>query len=106
MAIEQINIDNFLLLSKEYPVLDVRSPDEFSHAHIPGALALPLFTDDQRKIIGTAYKLQSRQVAVTKGLNFFSERMKAIPGEVEELTANQKKIRNNLTPHTNRVLVH
>ena len=107
MAIEQIDIEKFLQLSEEYSILDVRSPGEFLHAHIPGALALPLFTDDQRKIIGTAYKLQSRQVAVKKGLNFFSERMKAIPDEVEELIGNQKKIsRNNLMPNTNRLLIH
>jgi tRNA 2-selenouridine synthase len=107
MAIEQIDIEKFLQLSDEYSILDVRSPGEYLHAHIPGALALPLFTDDQRKIIGTAYKLQSRQVAVKKGLNFFSERMKVIPDEVEELTGNQKKISsNNLMPDTNRLLVH
>jgi tRNA 2-selenouridine synthase len=108
MAIEQINIENFLKLSEEYSILDVRSPAEFLHAHIPGALALPLFTDDQRKIIGTAYKLQSRQVAVKKGLNFFSERMKEIPDEVEELIGNQQKKTdtNNLLPNANRLLIH
>src|SRR6476620_7526672 len=102
MASEQIDIENFLRLSEEYPILDVRSPGEFLHAHIPGALTLPLFTDDQRIIIGTAYKLQSRQLAVKKGLNFFSERMKAIPGEAEEIITNQNKISNN----TNRLLLH
>jgi tRNA 2-selenouridine synthase len=107
MAIEQIDIDNFLQLSEEYPVLDVRSPGEYLHAHIPGALALPLFTDDQRKIIGTAYKLQSRQVAVKKGLNFFSERMKGMPEEVEELLDIRKKTgRNDLVPDSNRILIH
>jgi tRNA 2-selenouridine synthase len=107
MAIEQIDIEKFLQLSGEYSILDVRSPGEFLHAHIPGALALPLFTDDQRKIIGTAYKLQSRQVAVKEGLNFFSERMKTIPGEVEELTGNQKEINvNGLIPGINRLLIH
>ena len=27
------------------PVLDVRTPGEFAHAHLPGAINLPLFTD-------------------------------------------------------------
>ena len=85
MAIEQIDIEMFLELSNEYPVFDVRSPAEYSHAHIPGAFTLPLFTDDQRKIIGTAYKQQSRQAAVKIGLDYFSERMKLILREVEEL---------------------
>ncbi|MEP6951669.1 MAG: tRNA 2-selenouridine(34) synthase MnmH [Ginsengibacter sp.] len=107
MAIEQIDIEKFLQLSEEYSILDVRSPGEYLHAHIPGALALPLFTDDQRKIIGTAYKMQSRQVAVKKGLDFFSERMKAIPEEVEQLIGNREKSgRDNLIPNTNRVLIH
>ena len=108
MAIEQIQIENFLNLSRNAPVLDVRSPGEFLHAHIPGALALPIFSDEQRKIIGTAYKQQSRQVAVQKGLDFFSERMKLIPGEVEEIiNGGQKKSTNDTALlHTNQVLVH
>jgi tRNA 2-selenouridine synthase len=107
MAIEQVNIERFLLLSKEYPVIDVRSPGEFARAHIPAAFTLPLFTDDQRTIIGTAYKQQSRQAAVQKGLNFFSERMKAIPAEVEELLLNHtKKGGAGSIENANHLLVH
>ena len=73
----------------------------------PGALSLPLFTDEQRKIIGTAYKQESRQVAVKKGLDFFSDRMKAMPGEVEELLRNQNKSGfNEVKPGANRLLIH
>lgn len=82
MPIEKIDIDSFLKLSREYPVLDVRSPDEYNHAHIPGAYSVPLFTDEQRAIIGTAYLKESRQAAVNHGLNYFSERMKIIPDEI------------------------
>lgn len=103
MAIEQIDIANFLKLSEECSVLDVRSPGEFLHAHIPGAFSLPLFTDEQRKIIGTAYKQQNRQVAVKKGLEFFSERMRIMLNEAEEIIKNNnsKKLSND-----NRVLLH
>ncbi len=106
MAIERIDIANFLRLSEKYPVLDVRSPAEFSHAHIPGALPLPLFTDDQRKVIGTAYKLQGREVAVKIGVEFFSERMKTIPDEAKEVTGNHKRTNSNGAPHTGGVLIH
>ncbi len=108
MAIEQINIENFLKLSEEYPVFDVRSPGEFLHAHIPNALTLPLFTDEQRKIIGTAYKQQSRQVAVKKGLEFFSERMKVIPDEAEQLFKDWKetKSKEKTRINANQILVH
>ncbi len=101
MAIEQIEIENFLKLSEESPVFDVRSPGEFLHAHIPGAFRLPLFTDEQRKIIGTAYKQQSRQVAVKKGLEYFSERMKNMINDAEAIIKENKSFSNQ-----NRVLVH
>ena len=101
MAIEQIDIESFLKLAEEAPVFDVRSPGEYSHAHIPGAFALPLFTDEQRKIIGTAYKQQSRQIAVKKGLDYFSDRMKIMPGEAEAIIKENKKLSKD-----NRVLVH
>jgi tRNA 2-selenouridine synthase len=108
MAIEQIDIEKFLKLSEECPVFDVRSPGEFLHAHIPNALALPLFTDEQRKIIGTAYKQQSRQVAVKKGLDFFSERMKLIPDEAEELFKDWQETKGKENPriNANQILVH
>ena len=85
MPVEKVDIENFLQLAEKFPVLDVRSPAEYSHAHIPGAFSIPIFTDEQRKIIGTAYKKESRQIAVNHGLKYFSERMKIIPGEVEDL---------------------
>lgn len=102
MPIEKIDVENFLQLGQRFPVLDVRSPAEYLHAHIPGAFSVPIFTDEQRKIIGTAYKKQSRKVAVNHGLNYFSERMKVIPSEVENLVKSQ--YRNEETNKT--FLVH
>jgi tRNA 2-selenouridine synthase len=61
MAISKLSIEEFLQLSAEHPVLDVRSPGEFVHAHIPGAYSLPLFSDEERKIVGTAYKQESKE---------------------------------------------
>ncbi len=111
MAVEQIDIDKFLNLSGVCPVFDVRSPGEYLHAHMPRAFPLPLFTEEQRKIIGTAYKQQNRQVAVKKGLEFFSERMKAIPGEVLNIL-NHLKEKNSIDSFSffpsgdRRLLVH
>ena len=109
MPIEQINIEKFLQLSKELPVLDVRSPGEYLDAHIPGAFALPLFTDEQRKIIGTAYKQESRKAAVNHGLNYFSEKMKIIPGEVAEIISDWSKNKGSFSSPTSGVggvLIH
>ena len=108
MTIEQIDIETFLLLSKEMPIVDVRSPGEFLHAKIPEALALPLFTDEQRKIIGTAYKKQSRQVAVNIGIDYFSERMKSVIGETEKLYKEWQQIKGKgeFKFNSNQLIIH
>ena len=61
MAVEKISIDDFLQMSGNYLLLDVRSPSEFAQAHITGAISMPLFTDEERKVVGTIYKQQSRE---------------------------------------------
>jgi len=83
MAIEKIHIEQFLALAKQHPVLDVRSPAEFQHAHIPGAHSLPLFTDEERKIVGTAYKQESREQAIKIGLDFFGGKTRKMVEETE-----------------------
>ena len=37
-------------------VIDVRSPSEFADDHIPGAINLPVLSDDERAEVGTIYK--------------------------------------------------
>ncbi|MBV9989629.1 MAG: tRNA 2-selenouridine(34) synthase MnmH [Chitinophagaceae bacterium] len=85
MAITRLTIQEFLQLSKQHPVLDVRSPGEFKHACIPGAYSLPLFTDEERKIVGTAYKQESQQKAIKLGLDFFGSKMVKMVEEAETI---------------------
>jgi tRNA 2-selenouridine synthase len=85
MAVEKLNIEAFLELAKKNPVIDVRSPGEYYHAHLPGACSLPLFSDEERKLVGTAYKQDSREAAIKIGLDFFGPRMKKMVEEVEGL---------------------
>ena len=87
MAVNKITVEDFLLLSKNLPVLDVRSPGEFKHAHIPNAYNLPLFNDEERAKIGTAYKQQSREEAIKFGLDFFGPNMRTLMENVERIVA-------------------
>ncbi len=100
MPVEKINIEPFLLLAKKFPVIDVRSPGEYNHAHIPGATNLPLFSDEERKIVGTAYKQQSRQHAIKIGLDFFGPKMRAMVETAELITGN-----NNFEIKDSKVLL-
>ena len=97
MAVKRIDILTFLAMAKQFPVADVRSPAEFAHAHIPNAFSLPLFTNEERVVVGTTYKQQSRQDAIKTGLDYFGPKMKAIVVEVEAILQQQK---------TKTILVH
>jgi tRNA 2-selenouridine synthase len=85
VAINRLPIDRFLSLSKGHPVLDVRSPGEYTHAHMPGAVSLPLFTNEERAVVGTAYKQRSREQAIKEGLVFFGPKMRPMVEEVERI---------------------
>jgi tRNA 2-selenouridine synthase len=75
MAVEKVHIETFIQLTRLHPVLDVRSPGEYHHAHIPAAVSFPLFTDEERKVVGTAYKQRSREAAIKLGLDYFGVKM-------------------------------
>ena len=78
----RISLSDFLELAQIHPILDVRSESEYAHAHIPGALSLPIFTDDERAEIGTAYKQVSRESAIELGFGFFGPRMNVYISDV------------------------
>jgi len=86
MPVQKVTIEEFLQLAKQHPVFDVRSPGEYIHAHIPNAISLPLFTDEERKVVGTAYKQQSKQAAIKIGLDYFGVKMRSMVEEVEKVT--------------------
>ena len=106
MAIQKITTEEFLQLAKQHPVFDVRSPGEYIHAHIPGAISLPLFTDEERKIVGTAYKQKSKQAAIKLGLDFFGVKMKAMVETVESFLVSRFPASQYGQQETRNVLVH
>lgn len=53
----------------------MRTPAEFEHGHIPGAVNIPLFDNEERKIIGTLYKQEGKQSAILKGLELVGPKM-------------------------------
>ncbi len=109
MPIQKIHTEEFLTLAKKIPVLDVRSPGEYTHAHIPAAISFPLFSDEERKIVGTAYKQQSREQAIKIGLDFFGVKMRKMVEEFEQLfVISSKLIENNelKTQNSKTVLLH
>jgi tRNA 2-selenouridine synthase len=69
MPTHQIDIIRFLELAETIPIADVRSPSEFSQGHIPGAVNIPLFEDNERESVGKKYKKEGRLSAILEGLS-------------------------------------
>jgi tRNA 2-selenouridine synthase len=72
------------------PILDVRAPAEYAQGHIPGALSLPLFTDEERARIGTTYKQVNPDKAVLLGLDFFGPKMRTMVEQAKKLAPGQE----------------
>ncbi len=112
MAVQKISIQQFLQMAPACLVLDVRSPGEFAHAHIPNAISLPLFSDEERKVVGTAYKQESREKAIKAGLHYFGPKMAAMVEQVEQIIASKKiaaSPKNNqgfITSNPQTIVVH
>ncbi|GAA4337936.1 hypothetical protein GCM10023184_34030 [Flaviaesturariibacter amylovorans] len=83
MALRRHSVTRFLELLPGALLLDVRSPSEYAHAQLPGALSLPLFSDAERAQVGTAYKQVSREAAIKIGLDHFGPKMRAMIETVE-----------------------
>lgn len=89
-----ITVQEFLELSKQHPVIDVRTPAEFEHGHIPGAVNIPLFSNEERAIVGTIYKQEGKKPAMLKGMELVSPKF-------SEFIRNAETISN-----TGTLLVH
>lgn len=75
---EKISVEDFLSSCDKTSVIDVRSPGEFAHAHIPGAVNIPLFSNIERAVVGTTYKKEGKKKAVYRGLEIVGEKMRKI----------------------------
>jgi tRNA 2-selenouridine synthase len=77
---------NACLALRSYPLLDVRSPSEFQSGHVPGAISMPLFTDQERALVGTCYKTAGPTAAFDLGLSFVGPRLAQIVRGARALT--------------------
>ncbi|HOO72847.1 MAG TPA: tRNA 2-selenouridine(34) synthase MnmH [Spirochaetota bacterium] len=69
--------------------VDVRSPSEYAHDHIPGALNIPIFTDDERREIGTLYRHSGRDEAIVRGTEMGGRKIASIIAEISNYQGRQ-----------------
>lgn len=70
-----ITIDFYFHNLEHIPIIDVRSPGEFAKGHIPNANNIELFTNEERAIVGTAYKKESKERAIELGYEFVNPKL-------------------------------
>lgn len=64
--------------------VDVRTPLEYEEDHIPGAVNIPLLTNEERVEIGTIHKITGPHAARERGLELVAHRMPAMVATIAE----------------------
>ena len=85
-----LSIDQFLSLRESLPVIDVRSENEFAAGHVRGAVNIPLLNNDERIIVGTAYKQQGQRQAIDEGFRLVGPRLANIIQTTEKIASGRE----------------
>lgn len=85
---KEIFIDQYLNSERKVPLIDVRSPKEYDHAHIPGATNMPLFDDSERATVGITYKNEGQEKAILKGLELVSHKIVSFVEQAKDIAEN------------------
>jgi len=85
MSVKPIQIENALSNKSNFQWVDVRSESEFEKAHFPGAINIPLLSNEHRVLVGTCYKQQGREEAVALGLDLVGSKMQSLFRKYREI---------------------
>ncbi len=90
--VHQLPVEEFLEKAKNMPIVDVRSPGEYDRAHIPGAVSIPLFDNDERAQVGTKYKNAGKDSAVLLGLTLVGPKLADFVKQAKKLNPQNKEV--------------
>ncbi|WNS76391.1 tRNA 2-selenouridine(34) synthase MnmH [Bacillus sp. DTU_2020_1000418_1_SI_GHA_SEK_038] len=79
---KEISVEQLLALKNAVPI-DVRSPGEYDEFKIPGAVNVPLFTNEERAMIGTIYKQEGSDMAKWRAMEVVSPKLPSILGQIK-----------------------
>jgi tRNA 2-selenouridine synthase len=90
-VVSDILVEDYLHSNSKIIPVDVRSPGEFLDGSIPGAVNLPLFSDDERKVIGTIYKKEGSKAAQWEAMKIVSPKLPDLLGELKKIAEEEKQ---------------
>jgi len=70
-------------------IVDVRTPLEFAEDHLPGAINVPILTNEERVEVGTIHKQIGPQQARMRGLELTCGRFAAMVSEIVSVAGNR-----------------
>lgn len=87
--INRIDIQKALSI-KDAVMIDVRSPKEFNEDTIPGAINIPILSDEEREQVGYLYKQVNREKAKESGLQYASNKLVDFYKEIKSISDSKK----------------
>lgn len=87
-----LNPKAFLEQGKHIPIIDVRSPAEYAQGHIPTAINIALFSNDERAQVGTRYKQAGREFAIQLGLELVGNKLANFAKEIKKHCKQKKAL--------------
>lgn len=88
--VNNITIKEYIELSSELPIIDVRSPKEYNQGHIINAINIPLFSNQERAHVGTVYKQESKEAAIELGYKYVNPKLEHFVHESRKSSKNNK----------------
>ncbi|MGB9747257.1 MAG: tRNA 2-selenouridine(34) synthase MnmH [Bacteroidales bacterium] len=91
-SVKKIGTEELFRLKPDIPVVDVRTPDEYRHGHIPGAVQIPLFDNNERALIGKVYAHKGSDAAILLGLDIVGPRLRNYIEQAKKISPEHKII--------------
>jgi len=89
----RVNPDKFVqFLQEGVPCIDVRTPLEFTRGHIPKAVCVPLFSNEERAVVGTCFKQVGRKKAMEIGMDKVRTKLDQIVQASKEIVSTDGRI--------------
>ncbi|WP_347490898.1 tRNA 2-selenouridine(34) synthase MnmH [Desulfoscipio sp. XC116] len=89
-----INVDAYQALHEadSFPIVDLRSPGEYSEATIPGAYNIPLLDNIERALVGTVHKEQGPDKARDLAMEILAPRLPAFIKSFQKKAPDKKVV--------------
>jgi tRNA 2-selenouridine synthase len=78
--------------NKDNVLIDVRSEAEYAESHIPGAVNLPIFNDEERAQVGTVYKQVGQDQARELGLRIASGKLPDLIRSIQQAAGDKQPV--------------